>query len=320
MPSNSAATVDNTLGACLLGVIIASIFYGITCLQTYLYYRRYQHDGMTIKFGVGLLWLLDTLHQVFATHIVYTILVTRNGSPTALLTPPWSVMVNIVVTGVTDVVVRLLFCQRLWMFSKKNYFVVLPVLVGNASSLAGCLAFVIKAAPLDSFPAFRSLSWALYLALGSGVSTDLFLASSLVFFLWKSRTGFRRTDSMVQVLMLYSINTALLTSLCETTSFITVRDNTTESSASITTSAVQFAAMPDTFVYYAFFTILPKLLLNSLLATYNGRNTVREASRANGDLISIPLSSSTYGRSINSGTLDGNQASVCFTTVARVDA
>ncbi|EMD35694.1 hypothetical protein CERSUDRAFT_96803 [Gelatoporia subvermispora B] len=284
------ANNDNTLGACLLGVIVASIFYGITVLQTYMYYRRYQHDGKLLKSTIGLLFtrLLDTIHEVFAIHVIYTVLVTRNGSPTALSAPPWSVVVNVLLTGISDVIVRLLFCQRLWKFSS-NRFVVLPVFLGNACTLAGAIAFVVKAATLDSFPTFKTVSWTWYLALVSGVATDLILATSLVFYLWKSRTGFRRTDSMVQVLIMYCINTTLLTSLCETTCFITL------------------ATMPDTFVYYTFFTILPKLLLNSLLATYNARDTVRETYRGSGDLISIPLSSPTYGRSVGTGAMNIDQ-------------
>ena len=41
--------------------------------------------------------------------------------------------------------------------------------------------------------------------------TDVLLTSILVYSLHKSRTGIKRTDSMINVLIMYAVNTGLLT-------------------------------------------------------------------------------------------------------------
>ena len=44
------------------------------------------------------------------------------------------------------------------------------------------------------------------------VFTDTLLASVLVWYLWKGRSGFKRTDSIINRLVMYTIGTGLLTS------------------------------------------------------------------------------------------------------------
>lgn len=49
-----------------------------------------------------------------------------------------------------------------------------------------------------------------YLSFASGTGSDVLLALSLCFYLWKCRTGFERTNNLIQALMAYTINTSLL--------------------------------------------------------------------------------------------------------------
>jgi len=79
----------------------------------------------------------------------------------------------------------------------------------------------------------------------------------LCYFLRQSRTGFQRTDNLITTLMLYAINTGLLTSICATI------------------AVIAFATMPVNFVWLAFFWCLGKFYVNSLLATLNSREALR---------------------------------------------
>ncbi|EMD32507.1 hypothetical protein CERSUDRAFT_99233 [Gelatoporia subvermispora B] len=234
------SSLNSTLGAGLIGLVVAAIFFGITNVQMYMYYRRYSEDPLYLRVSFALLWILDTLHQILITQSIYTYAVTQFGNPAALGMPTWSFLVNVVVTGVSDASVRILFSLRLWRFSEKNWYITAPVMIGAVASLVGSIAFTIKAAPLHSFAAFSSISWCLYIGLASGAVADVLLATSLVVLLWKKRTGFHRTDSLVRTLMIYTINSGLLTSVCAIMCFVT------------------FTIMPDNFIYFALFMVLPK--------------------------------------------------------------
>ncbi|KDQ24897.1 hypothetical protein PLEOSDRAFT_32935, partial [Pleurotus ostreatus PC15] len=100
--------------------------------------------------------------------------------------------------------------------------------------------------------------WLLYSALGSAVFADVFIAATLCFFLSTRRTGFKSTDNLVNTMMVYSINTGLLTSVCAMACFIT------------------YAIWPQDFVFIGIYFTLSKLYLNSLLATLNARTLMRE--------------------------------------------
>ncbi|KAF8870961.1 hypothetical protein BD779DRAFT_1578367, partial [Infundibulicybe gibba] len=81
---------DNTLGAAFIGAIGASILFGITNLQVFLYYHSYPEDWRVQKLIVCSLsplpaMLLDVVHLILTVHAVYHYVVTSFGNPLALL-------------------------------------------------------------------------------------------------------------------------------------------------------------------------------------------------------------------------------------------
>ena len=55
-----------------------------------------------------------------------------------------------------------------------------------------------------------------------GAVSDIGIAAVLIFLLQRSRTGFRRSETIINRLIIFTINTGLLTSLCALMSLITV--------------------------------------------------------------------------------------------------
>ncbi|PIL29372.1 hypothetical protein GSI_09423 [Ganoderma sinense ZZ0214-1] len=91
----------------------------------------------------------------------------------------------------------------------------------------------------------------MYVGLGLLVVTDIYNALVLCYFLYKARTGFNtRTDSVINVLLLYTVNTGLITSVFALACFIT------------------YAAMPTNYVFLTLYFPLSKLYFNALLASY----------------------------------------------------
>jgi len=86
--------------------------------------------------------------------------------------------------------------------------------------------------------------------------TDVFTAASLSYFLHKMRTGFKRSDTLINRLIIYSVNTGMLTSVF--------------SAAVLAT----YNIMPINFVYMSLYFILCKLFANSCIATLNTRRFV----------------------------------------------
>ncbi|KAI9063667.1 hypothetical protein FKP32DRAFT_693080 [Trametes sanguinea] len=277
----SSITINNTLGAAFLGNIAAACFYGITLLQTYIYYGRNGSDRLYLKCLVFVLWALDSVHLALITHSVYLYAVTDFANFLALEVPVWSILAQVIVTGVSDLIVRMIFCERVWKLSKRNWTLLIMIVTTSLVVFGGSIAFAVKGFGVPNFFALSEISGILYTSLGAGVVADILIAASMCVLLAQRQTGFARTDSMVRVLILYSVNTGALTSLCALLCLIT------------------YATMPDNFVFIGVYFVLPKLFLNSLLATLNARRPLREA--GSGPMLSIPLTPTSISRGSPSG-------------------
>ncbi|RDX54474.1 hypothetical protein OH76DRAFT_1397786 [Lentinus brumalis] len=265
--------LHDTLGAAYVGNIVAACLYGLTTLQTYTYYNRSPKDPVVLKTLVAILWVLDTLHLAFVSHTVYEYCVADFGNLIALLEPTWSVLAQVIVTGVSDGIVRGIFCHRIWILSEQHV-PTLMVLAGSSLLAFGCsLAFPIVGFRYTTFVGLQQISWILYLGLSTVVLSDVLISAALCVLLAKRRGNFRRANSIVRNLIMYSINTCLLTTLCSLAAL------------------VAYAASPHTFIYISFYFLLPKLFLNSLLATLNARKSLRD--QLSKDSVQIPLSSGT---------------------------
>ncbi|KAF5367211.1 hypothetical protein D9757_012212 [Collybiopsis confluens] len=77
------AGVKESLATILIGFTLATILYGITVIQTYLYYKSYPKDQIWLKLFVAALWILDTLTTILVAHSIYTYTVLDFGDPEA---------------------------------------------------------------------------------------------------------------------------------------------------------------------------------------------------------------------------------------------
>ncbi|KAJ3832190.1 hypothetical protein F5878DRAFT_24090 [Lentinula raphanica] len=106
-----------------------------------------------------------------------------------------------------------------------------------------------------------SLDWKIQLP--SAIACDLVITLAMVYNLYKSRTGLKKTDHVLNMLIIFTVNTGLITVVLSTASLIC------------------FLVLPQSILIYvalyvALETILPKCYLNSFLATLNSREFLRE--------------------------------------------
>ncbi|KAI1798231.1 hypothetical protein LXA43DRAFT_1088358 [Ganoderma leucocontextum] len=272
--SSVKLALDDTLGAAFLGTIATSCFYGITVVQTYIYFKRSSRDSALLRFLVFSLWVLDSLHLALVVHAIYFYAVTNFSNASVLAVPTWSILAQIAVTGVSDLTVRSIFCHRVWRMSNGYWPLAIAIMVSSLVVFGGSIAFAVKSFGVPTFAAFSQIADILYVSLGAGVVADVLIAGAMSVVLIRCRTGFSKTDSVLRTLIIYSINTGALTGLCALLCLVT------------------YATMPENFIFIAFYFVLPKLFLNSLLATLNAREALRGAN--SGGMVSVPLSHTSY--------------------------
>ncbi|KAI0776575.1 hypothetical protein BD413DRAFT_610196 [Trametes elegans] len=242
MPQGS---LNVTVGALLIGCLITAVGFGITTMQTYMYSTRFPKDPNYLRIIVGALFILDTAHVGLSWHAIYHYLITNFGNHNVLADSVWSFNVTIILTTVITVIVHCFFARRIWILSDGNWFLtVLIVVLSLVRLVFGCYVsieiFILK--NLSTLP-FK-LSPYVGTALGAGTLADFIVSGCLVYYLRRSRTGFRGTDNLVDRIISWTVNNGLLTSIVGMTVIIT------------------FSVMPDNMIFLGVHLLLSKRTSN----------------------------------------------------------
>ncbi|KAF8239292.1 hypothetical protein L208DRAFT_1456479 [Tricholoma matsutake] len=255
-----AATHDrSTLGAQLLGNLAAAIFYGITCVQTYLYYNKGHNDRKLLKLLVFFLWLLDSVQLALVTHTSYYVMVSNFGIHSYPLSV-WSLCAQMYLNYITQTIVRLVFIRRVWLLSDRNNYLAGGITIISVFAFATGIVYSAKSQTSHSSSYLVKITLAHIFcgSLAGDVLADILIATSLCFLLAQNRTGWKRTDSIVNILMFYAINTGLLTSIFAT--------------GCLVCHLIWPFGLIAISIYYS----LGKLYFNSLLGMLNARESLRE--------------------------------------------
>ncbi|KAG1733078.1 uncharacterized protein EDB91DRAFT_655178 [Suillus paluster] len=199
MSSSAQDQIDlgNTFGALFVGVILASVLFGLSNVQAFLYFQT--HRGTGISFHILAVILLCAL-----TDIV------------------WSFKLQIVIDVLLVYGVQVMYAYRIWIISKgrsRTVPIIVWIIVVLISGPAIFAAWSIYQCHV--FTDLVKFEWVTFMVLGTTTFLDLVIASSLCYLLATSRTGFSSTDSFITKLMGYIINTGCLTSMCSMAAIIT---------------------------------------------------------------------------------------------------
>ncbi|KAI0799680.1 hypothetical protein BC629DRAFT_1591843 [Irpex lacteus] len=290
--SSPRIRVETTFGAGYIGNIAAAVIYGLTCLQTYNVFRE-KKDRVWLRTLIVTLWLFSTLHLVAVSSTLYYYTITNYANIAALTTQNlWAATTYYIITGLMEFIIRGVFTWRVWKLSNQNWLLAPAIVVMSLVDLAGSLvlpslAFAISNLYLTTFPDISSISWMFYMAFIGSIAADVVTAIALCILLKKRSTGFKRTDSFIRTMMLYSVNTGALSSLC---SLMVL---------------VLYVSSHNTFLYVPFYFILPGVMLGSLLATLDAGKKAWDRSHSSGEaaVISIPMSAIRFTNSdLENGT------------------
>ncbi|EMD36284.1 hypothetical protein CERSUDRAFT_95624 [Gelatoporia subvermispora B] len=291
----SNVNLGTTLGASLLGVFFCAILYGVTVVQVYTFFHL-SDDRWVVKVSVFIMWMLTTLHLAFFIETLYTTIVTNYlTTPADVNTISWSELGITVIEALLSILVRCLFCSRIWNLSSRNVYLITAILIPMVADSVFILIVAVKEIHWRSFASLAGPDmWIAYAGDITGLVADIVLGSSQILLLWRRRSQFHRTNSVLRLFIVYSINTCVLVTACAVITLVT------------------FAIMPGNEIYQAAYVQLGPLLLNSLLASYNLRWSVRQ--EISGNPLQYPMISTDstpvldFGRKGTGNSSEGEQS------------
>lgn len=257
-PTPTNHTFDDTLGAIFIGFSLSCVAFGVLTSQTFTYFKRYPSDRPAYKLLVSSIWLLELLHQVFIGHALYYYTITNFLTPSVLAgSIIWTLVLQLILGAVVGTVVKACFAMRVWRFSKHYIPITLLIAVLIFGQLGVSLGYTVRAFELNGLQYAPRLKLLATLSLAGGVLTDVVTAAALCYYLRKLRTGHKHSDSLVNTLTRYAVNTGALTSavsLC---------------------TLILYNVRPSAFYFMGSYFVLSKLYAISFLCTLNTRTIIR---------------------------------------------
>ncbi|KAF9067423.1 hypothetical protein BDP27DRAFT_1403816, partial [Rhodocollybia butyracea] len=194
-------SLDNTYGAMLIGGSLQ----GVLTLQTVTYYDSYPKDPVLTK-----------LVLILIAQSAYHYLISNWGFFPALMESTWELDLNVTFIGLSTFVCQLFFLRRIWVFSGKRIKNIIIVgLLGALCAVTLIVDAVAMAGALKhrAVAEFGSQKVTILVAFISGAVADVSIALLLSYYIQRNRGGFKKTDSILSLLVRYTITTGVVTSL-----------------------------------------------------------------------------------------------------------
>ncbi|KAF5329602.1 hypothetical protein D9619_009385 [Psilocybe cf. subviscida] len=274
-------TVHRTFGAALIGAFVAMILYGLTCLQTYIYFAYSLRDTWKLKSVVGGTWFFDTVHTILVAICIYHYLIVNFHNPEALSFTSWyadsfrsidesvdkrlrfrSLPAGIILNATIALIVNFFFVVRIFRLCGKRVRWWFSGVTGVISIAHFAFAietsiYLLIRGRLISLDEHR-LQYGVATPFAiTAILSNLLITIALCLLLSNARTGFKNTDTMVSTLIAYALHRCVLLFLV------------------VAAEAIAYKAAPHDLWWIAIDFSVGKLYANSLLTTLNSRESIR---------------------------------------------
>ncbi|OCH88900.1 hypothetical protein OBBRIDRAFT_888764 [Obba rivulosa] len=248
-------------GARLLAMVLSAVFYGITILQTYSYYDGYWNDTFATKSFVAILTILDTAHMASIIESNWFYVIANYGDPDSVLgTFALGTPVEIIANVAIAFLVQSFFARRVWLTNDRLRIIPMMIVALSLTQFALGIYYGSSVRPHHDITVVSHLAWVAVASSSCGISADFLITALLCYNLHRYRTGAKRANKLINRLMVYTVNTGLLTSIAA--AFTIILSNVYPTAL--------WSKIP--------FCIATKLYVNSALAVLNTRKGLRNMS------------------------------------------
>ncbi|KAG2032264.1 hypothetical protein BDR03DRAFT_970571 [Suillus americanus] len=240
------------IGPVQVGALLSAGFYGCFVAQTFMYFKLFPKDPLTLKIIVTTVAAFQLGHFLCLIATLWTMTVTAYTHPSVLSTLPLGADVLILLSSFTCSTVQLFYSHRLWKLSDVP---ILFLISGTLCVVAQTVAFilVVHAFKMSSLEAFQNQQHVIILLASiSRAAADIFTTLGIAVTLKKRSSGTVSMTTIVERLITWVLETCLLASLATfsiAVLLLTLRNN----------------------AWFGLYIINANVIANSLLAWFNRR-------------------------------------------------
>ncbi|KAF9554084.1 hypothetical protein CPC08DRAFT_767000 [Agrocybe pediades] len=250
--------LGSTIGAAYLGSVGACILYGATLMQGYTYFVNYPNDWLFQKIMVTFLLVMDTMHLIITTVVIYHYCINEFGNKLGLMSVVWSFKLQIVFNVIIVITVQSLYLLRIWKLGRRfnKLWPYIALLIQCGGYVVGIL-LAVETYKLRTWLELDGMGWVVNATFSTSTGIDIILAASMCYYLHRSKSSFISTNHRIVSIMRYVLATGSLTS------------------ASSLCSLITYVIMPNNFVFLGVSFLVTKLYTNSYLVMLNARRSIR---------------------------------------------
>lgn len=244
------------LGPIMLSVVANAMLYGTCTIQWYNYFTSRYKDPWYIRSLVIWVTVLYTVHTGSSLYLLWAFTVDNFGNYDIFSSVPWPYPTTAITIVLCSVPIQHFLAWRIRGLSRSwALFCVVSALslAQGACGFAGGVLANIISNPVD----FVRLGGVADAWLSIAVFTDILITLLLLYYLQRSKTGFKKTDSIISSLIRTAIETAAIGAI-----FCVV-------------DLVVFTARSDTNLHFFFALPQPGIYTNTLMMTLNSRLSLR---------------------------------------------
>ncbi|KAF9504827.1 hypothetical protein BS47DRAFT_1386147 [Hydnum rufescens UP504] len=195
------------------GSLLSTLLFGVLTIQTSSYYRAFPNDGRAVKLVVGFLCVVEAFQLVCSTQSLYRWVITNYYNPAALKHATWEFTIFQISAVCASVTVQTFFAHRVYSLSANLHLGVLVEVLVLVQFGFGVATGVIVNKVLNIGVVLSGYGWVTVSWLVIQATADIVIATCMCLVLQRQRTGFQKTNSMIDRMILYTISTGLITSV-----------------------------------------------------------------------------------------------------------
>ncbi|KAJ7666774.1 hypothetical protein DFH06DRAFT_1184728 [Mycena polygramma] len=198
------------------GVMLSTILWGITIVQTWNYYDS-NNDGWMLRTFVGVLFILDTVTTVLTTEMGHIYLIQNFGSLATLTTLPFSGVLEVALNVIIVFFVQLFFASRVYLLTERR--VIVPgiiVLFAVAALIAGMFIVTdINTTRTVAALAKPSMKLEVILTNSFEAAADVVATVAMSWQFYSSRGYIKSTNSLLDKLLGYAVGRGALVTVTQ---------------------------------------------------------------------------------------------------------
>ncbi|KAJ7026591.1 hypothetical protein C8F04DRAFT_1125090 [Mycena alexandri] len=257
-PVSLDLNLQSTYGVLLIGCFLSAAVWGVSFVQTFLYFMMYERDSIKLKLLVLFLIAVDTANEILVLRSVWPALILHWGRVDILGKSEGTIELihHVWVAAIVAAGVQSYYTWRIYTLSGRKRLlpcILIPLIAWQIIGLGPYNFLALGHAAVSAGKQTQQLTAVAISLRAAGAATDIVITAAMLYLLSKPEAQFTSTKRLVFRLLVLSINSGTWTAILAVLDFISI------------------LAFPIDFTFCIFELPICSLYLSTLLVNLNAR-------------------------------------------------